>query len=384
MEESQVLGAFNRHFGQIQDPRDKRGLRHHLKDILIISILAVICGADEFTEMEEFGKSKYSILKKNLELPHGIPSHDTFGRVFAVLNPELFRTCFVEWVKDVFGENVAGDIVNIDGKALRRSYDTESGKSMIYMVSAWANSNNILLGQVKVDDKSNEITAIPQLLDLINVEGSLVTIDAMGTQKDIAKKIIGEKADYLLALKGNQANLKEEVKEAFDKFKAKDKAIENGTFDKSIQVDHGRIEERNCYVVPAKEFLSPQERLKWKALISIVMIEAYITFKNGKRKGEQVYQKRYYITSLEQQAQRINLAVQSHWGIETKVHWVLDVAFKEDDSRVRKGHADENFAIVRHIALNKLKNEKSCKRGIKAKRKKAGWDFEYLIKVLAA
>lgn len=384
MEKNEALESFNRHFGQIKDPRDKRGLRHNLKDILIISILAVICGADEFTEMEEFGKSKYCYLKSFLALPSGIPSHDTFGRVFAALDPELFRVCFVKWVKEAFGGKIAGDIVNIDGKALRRSFDTVGGKSMIYMVSAWANSNNIVLGQVKVDDKSNEITAIPKLLNLIDLQGSLVTIDAMGTQKEIAKKIVEEKADYLLALKGNQGNLKEEVEEAFDKFKAKEKAVENGTFDKSIQVDHGRIEERFCYVVAAKDFLSPQERLKWKALVSIVMIEAYVTFKNGKRKGEQAYQKRYYITTLEQQAPKINIAVQTHWGIETKVHWVLDVAFREDESRVRKGHADENFAIVRHMALNKLKNEKSCKRGIKAKRKKAGWDFEYLIKVLAA
>jgi len=384
MKNSKALESFNRHFGLMQDPRDKRGLRHLLKDILVISILGVICGADEFTEIEEFGKSKYQSLNEFLELPNGIPSHDTFGRVFSVLDPELFRECFVEWVRDVFGPNVVGDIVNIDGKALRRSFDTEKGKSMIYMVSAWANTNNIVLGQVKVDDKSNEITAIPKLLKLIDIEGSLVTIDAMGTQKEIAKDIVEEKADYLLALKGNQANLNDEVKEAFDQFKAKEKAIENGTFNQQINVDHGRIEERSCYVVPAKDFLSPQERLKWKALVSIVMIEAYVTFKNGKRKGEHVYQKRYYITSLQQQAQRINLAVQAHWGIETKLHWVLDIAFREDESRVRKGHADENLAIVRHIALNKLKNEKSCKRGIKAKRKKAGWDFEYLIKVLAA
>ena len=255
---------------------------------------------------------------------------------------------------------------------------------MIYMVSAWANANNLLLGQIKVDEKSNEITAIPKLLDLIDVVGSLITIDAMGTQKEIAKKIIAKQADYLLALKGNQGNLKEEVEEAFDKFGAKQKAIDKGAFSKNTQVDHGRIEERFCYAIPAKEFLSPNELIKWEKLQTIVMIEAYVTFKNGKKKGEQMYQKRFYITNLEQDASRINWAVQSHWGIETKVHWVLDVAFREDDSRVRKGHADENFAITRHIALNKLKNEHSCKRGIKAKRKKAGWDMEYLAKVLAA
>ena len=350
---------------------------------MIIGILSVICGADDFTEMEEFGKSKESFLKNYLKLKHGTPSHDTFGRVFSIINPEEFRNCFIAWVKDLCGD-MKGDIVNIDGKALRHSYDTETDKSMIYMVSAWANANNLLLGQIKVDEKSNEITAIPKLLDLIDVVGSLITIDAMGTQKEIAKKIIAKQADYLLALKGNQGNLKEEVEEAFDKFGAKQKAIDKGAFSKNTQVDHGRIEERFCYAIPAKEFLSPNELIKWEKLQTIVMIEAYVTFKNGKKKGEQMYQKRFYITNLEQDASRINWAVQSHWGIETKVHWVLDVAFREDDSRVRKGHADENFAITRHIALNKLKNEHSCKRGIKAKRKKAGWDMEYLAKVLAA
>jgi|SaaInlV_165m_DNA_1040744.scaffolds.fasta_scaffold40181_1 predicted transposase YbfD/YdcC len=383
MEKTQALDSFDKYFGSIDDPRKSRGRMHKLRDIMIIGILSVICGADDFTEMEEFGKSKESFLKNYLKLKHGTPSHDTFGRVFSIINPEEFRNCFIAWVKDLCGD-MKGDIVNIDGKALRHSYDTETDKSMIYMVSAWANANNLLLGQIKVDEKSNEITAIPKLLDLIDVVGSLITIDAMGTQKEIAKKIIAKQADYLLALKGNQGNLKEEVEEAFDKFGAKQKAIDKGAFSKNTQVDHGRIEERFCYAIPAKEFLSPNELIKWEKLQTIVMIEAYVTFKNGKKKGEQMYQKRFYITNLEQDASRINWAVQSHWGIETKVHWVLDVAFREDDSRVRKGHADENFAITRHIALNKLKNEHSCKRGIKAKRKKAGWDMEYLAKVLAA
>ena len=193
------------------------------------------------------------------------------------------------------------------------------------MVSAWANANNLLLGQVKVDEKSNEITAIPKLLDLIDIVGGLITIDAMGTQKEIAEKIIAKQADYLLALKGNQGNLKEEVEEAFDRFGAKQRALDEGTFNKTVQVGHGRIEERFCYTVPANGFLSPNELTKWNSLHMIVMIESYVTFKNGKKKGGQMYQKRFYITSLEQDAQRINRAVQSHWGIETKVHWILDV-----------------------------------------------------------
>lgn len=373
-----LLKLVEEHFGSLKDFRDRRGLRHELKEIIVIAILAIICGADEFTEMEEFGKAKKEFLKSILELKNNIPSHDTFGRVFSLLPPDEFRACFIAWVQDLC--NINGDIVNIDGKALRRSFDTKSNKAMIYMVSAWANANNMVLGQVKVEDKSNEITAIPKLLKILDLEGSLVTIDAMGTQKEIASGIIEAKADYLLALKGNQGNLKEQVSEAFDKFDAQKIA----KVDKKIQVDHGRIEERICYAVAAKDYISADELAKWKNLETIVKIEAYVSYKNGKKQGHREYQERFYITSLTSIADKINYAVQAHWGIETKLHWVLDIAFREDESRVRKGHADENFAIARHIALNKLKNEYSCKRGIKAKRKKAGWSDEYLLKVLKA
>jgi len=378
MDTKSALILFEEHFSNLKDPRDNRGKLHNLYEILVIAILAVICGADEFTEMEEFGNEKKGFLLTILELKNGIPSHDTFGRVFRILPPEELRTCFINWVKSLC--NLCSEIVNIDGKALRRSFDTEDEKSMIYMVSAWANNNNLVLGQVKVAEKSNEITAIPKLLNLLDLEGCVITIDAMGTQKEIAAKIIDKKADYLLALKGNQSNLKEEVTEAFEKFGA-DKVVESN---RTLQADHGRIEERTCYVAAAKDFLSPDELNKWEGLQTIVKIESFVTYKNGKKQGQQDYQCRFYITSLKQDAKYINYAVQSHWGIETKLHWVLDVAFREDDSRVRKGHADENFTITRHIALNKLKREKSCKRGIKAKRKKAGWNNEYLLKVLAA
>lgn len=273
-----VIELVEKHFSSLTDFRDKRGLRHKLQEIIIIAILATICGADEFTEMEEFGKSKEDFLKTIMELRNGIPSHDTFGRVFSLLPPEEFRTCFIAWVKSL--SEIHGDIVNIDGKALRRSFDTKGDKAMIYMVSAWANANNMVLGQIKIDDKSNEITAIPKLLKMLDLAGSLVTIDAMGTQKEIASGIIDAEADYLLALKGNQGNLKDEVTEAFDKFNAKKSAA----IDKSIQVDHGRSEERICYAVPAKNYLSPDELAKWKELETIVKIEAYVTYKNGKKK----------------------------------------------------------------------------------------------------
>jgi len=381
-ETNKALAAYYEHFSCLEDPRDNRGKLHQLHDIIIMALLSIICGADEFTEMEEFGRSKISFLKQFLKLPNGIPSHDTFGRVFAVLCPEMFRKCFIAWVKTLC--ELGGDIVNIDGKALRHSYDTANDKSMIYMVSAWANANNMVLGQVKVDDKSNEITAIPKLLVLLDLEGAIVTIDAMGTQKEIAAKIREAKADYALALKGNQGNLKEEVEEAFQRFNADQSTKKAHSKNKTEHKGHGRKEERICYAAPAKDYISEQELSKWKDLTTIIKIEAYVHYYNGKKKGQRVYEERYYISSLPPDAEQLNYAIKSHWGIETKLHWVLDVAFREDDSRVRKGFADENLAIGRHIAINKLKNETSCKRGIKAKRKKAGWEEEYLLKVLAA
>lgn len=377
MKGSEALELFEKHFNEVKDQRKGQGQLHPLHNIFVISVLAVICGADDFIEIELFGKSKYSFLSKILDLKHGIPSHDTFGRVLAAINPNEFRKCFISWVDSL--REIANDIVNIDGKALRRSYDTEEGKSMIYMVSAWANVNNLVLGQIKVDEKSNEITAIPKLLKLLNLEGCVVTIDAMGTQRAIAEEIRNQEADYVLALKGNQSNLQEEVIENFEKLGAKSKSEK----ETELSVGHGRIEERNCYAVSASDCLSPNILKKWKDLKSIIKIESYITYKNGKNKGKQTYEERYYISSLEPNGKRLNSTIRAHWGIETKLHWVLDVAFREDDSRIRKGHADENMSIVRHMALNKLKNEKSYKHGIKAKRKKAGWDNEYLLAVLA-
>ena len=377
-EQTNALSQFQDYFASLRDPRKGKGLLHELENIFTIAILGVICGADEWTEIEDFGKSKAAFLGEFLKLKHGIPSHDTFGRVFAMIDNEAFAQCFSNWVSSLCKMNE--DIVNIDGKQLRCSFDTDSDKAAIYMVSAWANANEMVLGQVRVADKSNEITAIPKLLDILELNGSIVTIDAMGTQREIAAKIIDNEADYVLALKGNQGDLHTEVKEAFERFGAQQKALK----DLDTDIGHGRIEERQCYVAAAADFLSPQMLKRWKGLQSIVKIEAYVTYKNGKLQGRQDFEERYYISSLDKQAQRINQVVRSHWGIETKLHWVLDIAFREDDSRVRKGHAPENLAILRHIALNKLKNEKSLKRGIKTKRKKAGWDHDYLIKVLAS
>lgn len=375
-ESLETINYLQTYFSSLKDPRNSRGRLHPFFSILTIAILGVICGADEWTEIEEFGKSKQSFLSQFLDLPYGIPSHDTFGRVFSLIDPSGFQACFSAWTARL--ANTFGEVVNIDGKQLRHSYDTATEKAAIYMVSAWANANNMVLGQVKVDDKSNEITAIPRLLAILDLQGALVTIDAMGAQREIAAQIREVGADYLLALKGNQGETHRQVKEAFEQFDA----AKNGISDQELDLGHGRIETRKCTVVLAKDWLLEEDLVKWKDLKSIVKVEAEIEYKNGKKKGQTSQEVRYYISSLEPDVHKINRSVRSHWGIETKLHWVLDVAFNEDQSRVRKGHAPENFATLRHIALNKLKNEKSLKRGVKGKRKKAGWDEDYLIKVL--
>ena len=377
MESNLIQTGLLDYFREIKDFRRQHLCRHNLIDIIGIAILAVICGGDEWTEIEEYGISNETFLREYFELPNGIPSHDTFGRVFSMLNPEEFSNCFILWVKSlcsIFEE----DIINIDGKSLRGSYDTESGKGAIHMVSAWSTANNLVLGQLKVSEKSNEITAIPKLLDLVEVKGSVVTIDAMGTQKEIAKKIRKKEADYVLALKGNQGNLLKEVEQAFEQLGASEKAA----IAVEVDVGHGRVEQRKCYVVAAADWLSPKEHKKWKDLTTIVKIESSTYYKNGKKEGKESYEKRFYISSLDKDAERLNYTIRRHWGVETELHWILDVAFVEDKSRVRMGHGDENLSILRRIALNKLKNETSVKRGVKCKRKKAGWDEEYLIKVL--
>jgi len=377
MEESLMQTNLLNYFNSIKDFRRSHLCRHNLIDILGIAILAVISGADEWTEIETYGKSKEKFLRKYFELENGIPSHDTFGRVFSMLNPEEFNRCFTLWVKSLCSD-FGLDIINIDGKRMKGSYDTESGKAAIHMVSAWSTSNSLVLGQIKVSEKSNEITAIPKLLDLVEVKDSVVTIDAMGTQKSIASKIRSKEADYILALKGNQGNLKEEVEQTFEQLGASKEA----DIAEELDVGHGRIEHRKCYVLNASDWISPLEFNKWKDLTTIIKVESYTYYKNGKKEGKESKDTRFYISSLDKDAERLNHSIRRHWGVETELHWILDVAFLEDKCRVRMGHGDENLSILRRIALNKLKKEISVKRGIKGKRKQAGWDDEYLIKIL--
>ena len=310
-------------------------------------------------------------------MPHGIPSHDTFGDVFGVLDPEQFRRSFIQWVQAV-NEVTGGQIVSIDGKKLRRSHDKTLGKNAIHMVSAWAAENHVVLGQVKVDDKSNEITAIPQLLDLLEISGCIVTIDAMGCQREIAKKIVEDKdADYVLALKGNQNGLFEDVKNLFEH--AQEVGFENCEYYRTKEKGHGRLEVRECWTLSDRETLASIRSLaNWRGLRTVIMVKS--ERRDGDKRSEE---SRYYISSLSGNAEQALEAVRGHWGIENKVHWVLDIAFREDDCRIRKGSGAQNFAILRHIALNLLKREKTAKCGVKNKRLKAGWDESYLLKVLS-
>jgi predicted transposase YbfD/YdcC len=357
----------------MRDPR-RHNKKHKLIDIITISVCAVICGAEGFEHIEEFGKSKLKWFKQFLELPFGIPSHDTFGRIFAMLDPKEFQDCFIAWIQSI-QDLMEDQIIAVDGKTLRRSFDKSSDKKAIHMISAWASSNSVVLGQIKTAEKSNEITAIPILLKMLDISGATITIDAMGCQKKIATTIIDGNADYLFSLKGNQSSLHDDVKSYFKN--CIDNNFENipYSFHETTNSGHGRIEKRSFWVISDIDWLKGKNA--WKGLKSIGMVES-----ERKIGTEITKEKRYFISSRDSDAESFGKAVRLHWGVENSLHWVLDMVFREDECRIRKGNAPENFAILRHIALNLLKNEKSKKRSVKRKRLKAGWDISYLQKVI--
>jgi predicted transposase YbfD/YdcC len=369
--------AIESYFADIKDPRVNRTRRHKLIDILIIGICTVICGGDDYEAMEDFGKAKEKWLRTFLELPHGIPSHDTFWRVFGALDPEQFQHCFVEWMQAV-SQMSKGEIIAVDGKKLRRSHDKSEGKAAIHMVSAWATTNRLVLGQVKVDEKSNEITAIPELLRRLDINGCLVTIDAMGCQVDIAALIIENGGDYLFSLKGNQSNLHEDVVLLFKDLEESRFTAYAHDYDKTVDKGHGRIEVRHCWTISDPQLvrcLRGADRFRNLQTVMRVRAERYIG-------DEHSVEDRYFIGSATTHASQALRATRTHWQVENALHWVLDIAFREDDSRIRKGNGAQNFAVLRHIALNALKQDTSAKLGIKNKRLKAGWSEDYLLKVL--
>lgn len=375
--EEQVSAALAAHFGNLTDPRIERTKLHPLFDILVIAICAIIAGADTWEDVANFGQAKHEWFNTFLELPNGIPSHDTFNRVFARLDPQEFQAGFLSWIKAV-SSLLGGQVIAIDGKILRRSHDRGIGQAAIDMVSAWACTNRLVLGQVKVDDKSNEITAIPALLQVLEVAGCVVTIDALGCQTEIAETIIDQQGDYVLALKENQGRLFEDVQLLFadlEKSQYKAYAFE---YAKTLDKNHGRLEIRECWTISDPEVLHHLRGFEnWKHLLTVSRIRSQRQV--GKEKS---CEDRYHLASLGG-AKQILWAVRSHWGIENELHWTLDMAFDEDHCRVRKEHGPQNFAILRHIALNLLKQEKTSRRGIKGKRLLAAWNQDYLLKVLA-
>jgi len=369
-----VSATIAEHFSSLKDPRIQLKTHHKLIDIIIITICAVICGADDWQEVVDYGKAKHDWLKTFLELPRGIPSHDTFGRVFSLLRPEDFEKCFVSWIHAVF-EITGGQTVAIDGKTLRRSHERSSNKAAIHMVGAWATQSGVILGQTKTEDKSNEITAIPELLKLLEIKGCIVTIDAMGCQKEIARQIADQEADYVLALKGNHGSLHKDVELFFeDALQCDFKDIPHESYE-TTDGGHGRVEVRRYVTITNLDWL--EDRAKWKNLNLIGMVQS------ERHIGDKITREtRYYISSLPNGVQRFAEAVRDHWRIENQLHWVLDIAFREDDNRVRDRNAATNLSILRRFALSLCKQEKTAKVGIKVKRKRAGWNNDYLLTLL--
>lgn len=372
-------GDFFVHFSVLPDPRTDRTKKHLLIDVLFIAVCTMICGGEGFTDMEEFGEAKEEWLRKYLELPHGIPSHDTFRRVFSILDPLAFGECFTRWSQALHNAT-NGEVIALDGKTIRHSFDTFSGQPALHMVSAWASENGLALGQVRVDSKSNEITAIPKLLEMIEVKGRIITTDAMGCQRDVAKRIIDKKGDYVFCLKGNQESLHDDVKYFFEECKAAGYEDVEYNYFESVEKDHGRIEIRRYWVVEQDAIRWLERADQWPGLSSIAAVESERMIR-----GKTTIETRYFISSLEGKARKLADATREHWATENSQHYVLDVTFNEDKSRIRKDNAPENLVVLRRIALNMVKKEQTHKKAsVRRKVKAAGWDNSYLERILVS
>jgi predicted transposase YbfD/YdcC len=372
----EIQQSLSLYFADIPDPRVSRTQKHLLKEILVIAILAVIAGAEGWEDMENYGISKQKWLEQFLELPNGIPSDDTFRRVFERINPEALEQSLAKWLTLVMG-SLQQEVIPIDGKTVRGSYDRNQGVKALHLVTAWASEQRLVLGQVKVEDHSNEITAIPALLELLDIQGAIITIDAMGTQTEIVKQIREKKADYVLTLKANHPTLYAQVKNWFSQARLNQFEGIDISYDQRIDKGHHRVDKRYVWAVPLSVFGGLYQQEQWLGLQTIVMVERVRHLWN--KTTREVH---FYLSSLPADAQLLGRAIRQHWGIENQVHWTLDVIFKEDQCRIRFGHAPRNFSFLRRMALNILNQEKTLKRSLRQKSKRASMNNDYMVTVL--
>ncbi len=374
----EISNQFFSHFRDLKDPRVERTRDHKLIDIIAIAILAIISGASGWEGMEDYGHSKQQWLEQFLELPKGIPSDDTFRRLFERLDPHQFQQGFQSWVSSLAGL-LGATVVSLDGKTHRGSYDREQQQSALQTVSAWASEHRLMLGQVKVEDNSNEITAIPALLELLDLSGCIITIDAMGTQKEIAQQIIEAQADYVLTLKGNHPTLYAQVSNWFESAQAQGWAGIDYSYDERVEAGHHRRETRRLWCVPVEQLGELYQLNQWAGLQTVVIVE-----RTRRLWNQTTHEVQFYLSSLKADAVKIGRAIRQHWGIENQLHWTLDVTFGEDSSRGRRLHGPENLALLRRLALNALNQEQSFKGSLARKRRRAGWNNDYLLQILQA
>lgn len=367
--------SIGRFFADMPDPRRDQGKRHQLSDMIVIAVCALLCGADSWADVADFGQAKRKWFETFLDLPHGIPSQDTFERVFARLDPDAFEACFEAWTRALAGSS-SGQLIAIDGKKIRRSFTHAwNSSTATHLVSAFVEANTTVLGQLAVQTKENEIVAIPKLLELLDLDQAVVTIDAIGCQTAIARQIVDGGGDYILAVKDNQPTLHRKVQvELQDMLRDGGAGMQHH---QTVDGGHGRIETRDVWAVEDLEWLG-QQAADWAGLRSVVLVQARRELSDGKTSTEH----RYYISSLPADASRLGDGIRRHWGIENRLHYVLDVSFAEDAARQRRGHSAENFARLRRIALNLLRRDTSKKRGLKGKRLNAAWDHDYLLHLL--